>query len=367
MGSTAKSLSSKPHALGNLVPLAKLRQVAAHAGVSVATASRALNHPALLAPKTLERVRLAIEALDFVRNPSALALSHGRSRLIGALIPTIDYSIFANYMQAMQDACTNADYTLVLSVYRFDAQEELRQAQRLVSAGVEGLLLVGFNHDARLFDAIGSRKVAYVCTSVYDARSVHPNVGYDNFGAGKRIAEHLLSLGHKKIGVITGATHSNDRMAQRLAGIRFALLKKKLSLPEKALYEGEYTMVAGREGFQRVFQAYQPSALICGNDVIGLGALQQALTQGLSVPRDLSIFGFDGLDWTAQFSPALTTMQVPMERMGQLAARSLIARIEGRSTAHAVKIPILMALRETTAQRFDNVLSLPSGRIRPIA
>ena len=348
MTSHPTSPSSRRRGKANAAPaLAKLREVAESAGVSTATVSRALNHPELVAPATLKRVEEAVAALAYVPNPAARALSHGRSRLIGALIPTIGYSIYAHYMEAVQSACSAAGYTLVLGVYQFDAQEEANQARRLVDAGVEGLLLVGFNHERALFDAIASRNLPYVCTSVHQSRSVHPNVGYDNFKAGKQIAQYLLSLGHRRFGVITGDTGKNDRMAQRLVGIRAALRSHGLDLTSDAVHEGGYSLVDGRVGFTRIFGGLQPTALVCGNDVIALGALQQARDDGVAVPDDVSIIGFDGLDWVAQFSPALTTISVPMTRMGERAAAVLIARIQGQAAPHSVDIPFELLERAT--------------------
>jgi LacI family transcriptional regulator len=350
MRSPLLPLNQLPSAQTNEVtPLAKLRQVASTAGVSAATVSRALNHPQLLSPATLAHVRATMAALDFSPDPRARALSSGRSRLIGALIPTIGHSIFEHYMQAVQDECSDADYTLVLGVYRFDPKQELRQVQRLVDAGIEGFLLVGFNHEARLFETMASRQLAYVCTSVYDPKSVHPNVGYDNFNAGQRLVEHLVDLGHRQFGLITGNTQKNDRMAQRLAGIRAALAAQGLALPSKAIFEGDYTLVDGRAGFRHVLKDHQPTALICGNDVIALGVLQQARDDGMDVPGDVSVVGFDGLAWAGQFSPALTTMQVPMAQMGRVAAQAIIARVEGKPSVHAQEIAVQLIKRETTA------------------
>lgn len=320
--------------------LAKLDEVADLAGVSPATVSRVFNHPHLVAESTQERVRKAVIQLGFVPNSAARALSRGRTRLIGALIPTIGYSIYADYMESVQESCGAADYSLVMGVYQFNADKELEQARRLVDAGVEGLLLVGFKHDPQLFELIAVRRIPYVCTSVHNARSPHPNVGYDNVGAGKKVVDCLLQLGHRKFGVVTGFTETNDRMAMRLTGIRSALRKAGLDLPASAVYEGDYSLIAGREGFRQVHGAHHPTAVICGNDVIALGAIQGAGDAGLRVPTDVSVIGFDGLEWVNQFSPALTTVRVPMDEMGDRAARALIARIEGEPVPHAVQVPV---------------------------
>lgn len=346
---TTPALATRKKAVSESAALTKLDQVAVLAGVSPATVSRAFNHPHLVAVATLDRVKNAVAELGFIPNPAARALSRGRTRLIGALIPTISYSIYADYMESVQAACGVADYSLVMGVYQFDAEKELEQVQRLVDAGVEGLLLVGFKHNPRLFDVIASRKIPYVCTSVHNPRSPHPNVGYDNLGAGKKIVDYLLKLGHRNFGVVTGQTNKNDRMAMRLTAIRSTLRKAGLELPASAVFEGDYSLLDGRQGFRQVFKAHQPTAVICGNDVIALGVIQGAGDEGLKVPKDVSVVGFDGLEWVNQFSPALTTVRVPMDTMGERAAQALIARIEGEPAPHAVQIPLQLIENQSTA------------------
>ncbi len=326
-----------------------LIEVARRAGVSPATVSRVFNRPELVTDDTRARVRAAVDALQFVPNQSARSLSRGRSHVMAALIPHISYSIFADYIDAAQQVCTAAGYNLVMGTYHFDADEELRLARNFVATGVDAMILVGYRHDPALFELLHARGVHYVCTDVYDPKSRHPCVGYDNRGAGRRIAEHLLALGHERFAVVTGSTGKNDRMAIRLAGFNAALRKKGLKLAPGALFEGRYTLADGRRGFAQVHAAVQPTAVMCGNDVIAIGALLEARDRKLKVPQHLSIVGFDNLEWAAEFSPSLTTMNVPCTDMGGEAARTLLQRIDGHTQQHAIELPLTLIERETTA------------------
>ncbi len=325
-----------------------LDQVARLAAVSPATASRALNRPELVAAATLRRVRAAVEALEFVPHAGARSLSSGRSHVIGALIPHIGYSVFAELMDAVHHECAAAGYNLLMGIYHFDADDELRQARQLVDFGVDALMLVGFRHHPELFELLAARRIHYVCTDVFDPKSPHPSVGYDNRSIGMRIGEHLLGLGHRDFAVVTGDTRRNDRMAIRLAGFRTALRRQGVALADGALFEGGYTLADGRAGFAKVL-AMRPTAVVCGNDVIAVGGLLEARDRGIDVPRQMSMIGFDNLEWASEYSPALTTVDVPCTSMGAHAAQALLARIEGRPAPHAIEIALEIVVRATTA------------------
>lgn len=327
---------------------ARLDQVAALAGVSPATVSRVLNRPTLVASATQARVRAAVETLQFVPHPGARALARGRSYVIGALIPHIGYSIFAELMEALQTECHAAGYSVVMSVYYFDPAEELRQARHLVNSGVDAIMLVGFRHAPALFELLQAHKVHYVCTDMFDPTAPHPSVGYDNRVIGRQIGEFLIDLGHRRFAVVTGDTRRNDRMALRLTGLRQALRARGLSLTDSALAQGDYSLRAGRQGFARVFDVVQPTAVVCGNDVIAVGALLEARDRGIRVPQDVSIVGFDNLEWATEYSPSLTTVNVPCAAMGRAAAHALLARVEGRAAAQAIETPLALIVREST-------------------
>jgi LacI family transcriptional regulator len=313
---------------------ASVYDVARRARVSAATVSRVINHPALVAERTRTRVHQAMAALEYRPNASAQALSRGRTRVLGALVPHLAHSVFAEVIDAMQKECASVGYSLVVGAHHFDAADELRQAEHLVHAGIDGLMLVGFKHAAALFELLHKRGVAYLCSDVLDAASPHPHVGYDNEAAGARVAEFLIGLGHRRLAVITGHTRKNDRMAARLAGFRAVLRKHGLALERDALFQGDYTLADGRRGLAAVLPG-RPSALMCGNDVIALGVLLEAQARKLHVPRQLSVVGFDNLEWAEQFSPALTTMRVPLTELGRQAARGLLARVQGRVQGRA--------------------------------
>ncbi len=326
-----------------------IRDVAHRAGVSVATISRALNTPDKVAQRTRERVLEAVRELNYIPDSAARALSLRRTHIIGAVIPTIDNSIFARFIQALQRRVAAEGYTLIIASYDFDLDIEWAQLQSLVANGAEAVVLSGENHRPGLYSLLTSKGIPYVNTSIYNPESRHPCVGYDNYGAAKEACEYLLDQGHRRIAVIANILAQNDRAAARVAGIRAALAERGLSLPDDHLVERPFTIADGREALHHLMALEpRPTAVLCGNDVQGFGALLAAQSLDISVPRDLSIVGFDDLDWASEVEPSLTTVNVPTDTMGEAAGAYLLALLRGETPPSATRIPVELLVRGST-------------------
>jgi LacI family transcriptional regulator len=329
---------------------ARLADVAKLAKVSTATVSRALSQPDKVKPHTAARVREAVGKLGYVAHGAARALASRRTRTIGAVIPTLDNAIFANTTHALQKTFGEAGYLLLLASHEFDPAAEVRATRALIERGVDALVLLGTTHDPAIFRMIEAHRIPYVLTWAYDAGGRHPCVGFDNRAAGMRVAEHLLGLGHRRIAMISGLTAGNERARERLAGVRDALARRGLALEAPLLVEKPYTLSAGREGLDDVFRGPEaPTAVICGNDVLAIGAMAQCQARGLAVPRAVSITGFDDMEIAALTSPPLTTVRFPTAEMGAEAARHLLARLAGREAQLRRELPVELVVRGTTA------------------
>ena len=329
-----------------------IRQVAEEAGVSVASVSRTLNKPNSVSIALRERVQAAIDSLGYVPNSAARSLSLQRTHAIGAIVPTLNYSIFARFIEAVQGKAMQSGYSVVLSTCGFGPDyrdRELEQARVLIGHGIEALIISGEQHEPELYRLLHARRIPYTHTSVYNPDSPHPCVGYDNRGAAEQVARHLLSLGHKELGALIGSRASNDRMALRIEGVRGALGEQGLALPESQIVERPFSIVPAREGFRALVQR-NPSvtAIICGNDVLALGAILEAQAMGIAIPKDLSVVGFDNLEWAAEITPRLTTIQVPTYDMGNAAADYLIGELTGLPTSRHTKIDVDLILRDST-------------------
>ena len=326
-----------------------VHDVAREAGVSVASVSRVVNMPDKVGAAVRARVEAAIKKLDYVPDGTARAMITRRTRIVGALIPTIAYSVYSGFIEALQARLRRDGYTLLLGLTGYERATEVAELRQMLIAGAEAIMLAGEQHDPEVYRLLEARKIPYVLNSVYHPDSAHPCVGYDNRGAARHTANHLLDLGHRHIAVITGNRAVIDRFAERVEGVRDALADRGLALPEPWVVERGVTVAKARDGFRQVMAGKErPSAIICGNDVMAFGALLEAQAMGIKVPGELSITGFDDVEWSAQLAPSLTTVHIPLDQMGARAADYLLGRLSGEPVSHATKIEVNLVLRQST-------------------
>jgi LacI family transcriptional regulator len=327
-----------------------LSDVAQLARVSTATVSRALTCPDKVKPATAARIRQAVQALGYVAHGAARALASRRTHTIGVVIPTLDNAIFANTAHALQRTLDQAGYTLLLASHEFDAEVEARVTRALIERGVDGLVLLGATHHPSVLRMLDTQQVPYVLTWALDASGRHPCVGFDNRTAAIRIANHLLELGHREFAMISGVTAGNERASDRLEGVRQALSARGIALAPGRLVEKQYTLSAGREGLREVLrETPRPTAVICGNDVLAIGALAECNAQGLAVPREISLTGFDDLEMASVVTPALTTVHFPTAELGSYAGQHLLARLAGKPFDMRTELPVELIVRASTA------------------
>jgi LacI family transcriptional regulator len=309
------------------------QDVAVAAGVSSATVSRSFNNPDKVAPIVRARVLATAAALGWMPHAAGSALARGRTNIAGAIIPTLDNEIFAAQIGGLQSTLSTRSVTLLLGCSNYDREQAFKHAQAMLAKGVEALAIAGEAHKPELFDMIAARGMPYVVTYSYRADSPHPCIGFDNHDAFYRMTRHLLDRGHRTIGLIVQPIAGNDRIEARVAGVRDALADQGLGLRPQHMREGEWSIGFGRESLRAIMSgpSPQPTAVICGNDWLAIGALLEARTMGLMVPDDLSITGFDDVAMAAQMEPGLTTMRVDNARIGSLAADYLLARLSGET------------------------------------
>ncbi len=197
-----------------------IRAVAARAGVSTASVSRALNNPDAVSPELRKRVAEAVQAIGYIPHASARALSSRRTRTLGAIIPTIDNTMFARGISTLQKYLSSVGYMLLLTTSGYDLDMELEQAQNLVSRGVDGLVLRGDSHHPALHKMLADKGIPFINVGVYRPDRPYPCVGTDNAAAAYRAAMHVVELGHRKIGIISALQRNNDRASARVDGFR---------------------------------------------------------------------------------------------------------------------------------------------------
>ncbi|CAN0131270.1 unnamed protein product, partial [Chrysoparadoxa australica] len=274
-----------------------LSDVARQAGVSTATVSRCLNAPDRVVEETRQRVMQAVESLGYVPNFGARAMAAKRTFTIGAIIPTMENAIFARGLQAFQEELHASGYTLLVasSAYRPEVEEE--QIRALVARGADGLLLIGHDRDPAIHDYLRRQGVPAMVAWTFADGLDRPAIGFDNRAAMARLAAEVLARGHRRIGVISGLRQGNDRARHRVEGVQDAMAAAGLAAAELAVEEAPYEIEHGAAALDRLLVRVPGlTAVICGNDVLATGALRRAREQGLAVPGDLSITGFDDIE-----------------------------------------------------------------------
>ncbi len=327
-----------------------IRDVALRAGVSTATVSRAINNPAAVRPEARSRVEAAIVHLGYIPDASARALSSGRTRTIGAIVPTIDNATFARGIDSLQMYLSARGYLLLLASNGYDPEVEYRQVQNMASRGIDGLILIGDLHLESLHRLVAAQRIPFINVSVYNPGKPYASVGVNNETAGYRACLHLLDLGHRDIGMIAAQVANNDRAAGRLAGVRRALAEAGRSLPSEWLIEVRYRLDDARQAARVVLSLpRRPTALVCANDVVAYGVVMEARRKGLQVPSDLSVVGFDDLEWSRHLQPSLTTIHFPTDEVWSRAGEYIINTLEGLPATlhHEVDAPLVV--RESTA------------------
>ncbi|WP_282152687.1 LacI family DNA-binding transcriptional regulator [Ruegeria atlantica] len=317
---------AKPRSVPTLDDVAKM------AGVSTATVSRCLNSPDRVVEATRERVQSAVDALGYTPNFAARVMAAKRSFTIGAIIPTMENAIFARGLQAFQEELHQRGYTLLVSSSAYKPEIEEEQIRTLIARGADGLLLIGHDRDPEIYGFLDQRNIPALVAWSYLPDSKLPSVGFDNRAAMFDLASHVIGLGHTRIGVISARVDGNDRARLRVQGIREAVADRGLVANNLTVIETSYEIENGAKAFSDLMNAATPpTAILCGNDVLAVGALRQAQKMGLNVPGDVSITGFDDIELARIVSPALTTVHVPHREMGHKAALQLIEMVENHT------------------------------------
>jgi len=323
-----------------------LADVARMAGVSTATVSRCLNDPQRVVTPTRDRVMAAVDALGYAPNFSARALAVRSTGTVGAVIPTMDNAIFARGVQAFQEELGRAGKTLLIASSAYRPDLEAAQIRTLVARGADALLLIGLHRDPAIHDLLQRRGVPTVAAWCFAADAPLPCIGFDNVAAMAELARAVLDRGHRRLGLISAHTAANDRARDRVAGVRRAIAAAGLPADALTLVETEYGIDTGGAALHAIrARAPGTTAVLCGNDVLAVGALRAARQAGLRVPGDMSITGFDDIDLAMLADPPLTTVHVPHREMGRRAARALVEAIDRRAPPVAGRLQTDIRLR----------------------
>lgn len=337
---------------------ATAEDIAIAAGVSVASVSRVLNNTGRVGAATRERILKIAGELHYAPNAAARSLASRRSRIVGAVIPSLENLNFAIAIDRFRKRLREQGYTLLLASSDYDIGKEEAQIRAMAAHGVDAVMLIGFSHDPQALRFLQARRIPVLLT--WSLRPPTPGsplpeglpcIGFDNFAAASQAARYLLDLGHQRLGVIAGSTVDNDRSAARVSAVAAALAERGLPPPRIESTTASYLVSEGKAALQRLMRgkgADAPTAVMCMNDILAYGALLAASEMRLTVPGDLSVTGFDDLDFAASLSPPLTTVRVPAEAIGDTAAAYLVDSLEGRDPVLPAPLVAELVVRGST-------------------
>lgn len=326
-----------------------LAQVAAEAGISIATVSRALSGCGNVSDSTRREIDAVAQRLGYLPRNAAAAVNGTSAPIYGIIVPSLSNPTFSTLVEAFQSASYAQGATVLVGCSHYDPGTEDVIIRRFMHVPVSGIVLVGNERDPEIVEHMLSKGITPVTTISVGAGDGVPSVGYDNTAASRELTDYLLDIGHRVIGVISGRMHNNDRSQQRVDGIRQALQARGLDFPMELLVEQSYRIGEGSAAARQLMSGHtRPTAIVCGNDLLAFGALSECQRLGFDVPGDVSIAGFDDMEFAEATSPRLTSVSVPIESTGEHAAEILRSKLQGRNTSNAIVLPTKIVVRGST-------------------
>jgi len=331
--------------------MATIKDIAQLAGVSLATVSRVINQTGKVSPALREQVLAAVEALNYQPNAPARSLRRRETRLIGVLIPQLNHPFFGTLAYSIERFLFEKGFRIMVCSAEEDADRESEYTQLLIRQRVDGAIVAPTGLDLAWTEHFAHARIPTVLID-RDLLGVPANrVMVDNWQGGYQGALHLIALGHRHIGVISASRHS-QAMQNRLQGALQALRDHNVAYQ---VYEPDAETLQQYDlGFHAALhllrQQPSPSAIFALTDVTAIGVMHAAVREGLSIPDQLSVIGFDGIELGAYLIPALTTVAQPIEQLGNVAAELLLKSISRAQTAHEqVVLPTQLMQRASTS------------------
>ncbi len=331
-----------------------IKDVADQAGVSIATVSRVLNQNRYVSPELNERVRKAIADLHYEQNALARNLRRSESLTLGIIIPDSTNPFFAEVARGIEEVCFENGYLVILCNTSEDPEKAAAYLTALRQNRVAGVIIVSPGElQAELRQPLRAKYPIVVADRLLPGLQVDSVIS-DNYVGAEQAIQHLLMLGHRRVGVVVG-NHLETRQTikDRLDGVLMTLSAAGLPIDEALIdTESDYTPEGGYEAACVLLdRPNPPTAIFAFNDLIGFGVMSYAYQHGIRVPQDLSVIGFDDIKLAAFMNPALTTIAQPKYELGRKAAEILLERIHGEvCPPQTMILPTRLVVRQSTAQ-----------------
>jgi LacI family transcriptional regulator len=343
---------SRGHVVASRVTI---RDVAEQAGVSVGTASNVLNRPEIVAPDTLARVLEVIERIGFVRSSAAHQMRGGNSRCFGAVVLDASNPFSTEIIRGLEDGVHEQGCAVVVCSTDGSPEREARYLRLLEEQRVQGIVITPTTRSIRHLETLRERGTLVVLLDRRSQNSELCSVSVDHVRGGELAARHLFDLGHQRIAFVNGPVHL-AQCAERRRGMRRAARRAGLDADDSIV---EYT-ISPITAFEQAEVAVdeflqlpdRPTAIVCVNDQVAFTVLRALTDRRVRVPRDVSVVGYDDVEFAAMLSPALTSIRQPKYELGRAAAELLISETVDPLHRHSdIRFePELLARQSTTAR-----------------
>jgi LacI family transcriptional regulator len=328
-----------------------IAEIARRANVSTATVSRAINQSGPVKAATARKVWRAISELNYYPNSHARALVSGRSRLIGLIVSDITNPFFPELIRSFETQAAQQHYDLLLTSTDYLTSRMTTCLRRMLERKVDGVAMMTSEMDVSLIKELGKRGVPLVFMDVGQVGRKMSHVAIDYANGVKQAVDHLVALGHKQIGFISGPLDLHSARTRRQAFID-AMRSHGLSPDKRLIREGTHTAEGGQRAMAAILRlSRQPTAVVSSNDWTAIGALHAIHAAGLRVPADISLVGFDDIPLVSYTNPALTTVRMSASDVGSTAFEALFRLIGGeRLEGDVYQVPTRLVVRESTAK-----------------
>jgi LacI family transcriptional regulator len=332
-------------------PKITILDVARESGVSYSTVSRALSGFSFVKEATREKVLQAAARLGYVTNVQASSLAGGKTRIIGLLVPGLDNGYIGEIVSGIDEEIAKVNYDLMLFTTRRRTGREALYVNAISNGLSDGMILIVPLLDPEYLAALRAHDFPYVLIDQADPSNLSDTIEATNWQGAYDATKYLIELGHRRIGFIKGfrAIHS---AVDRFEGYKAALTDYDIPFDETLVAEGDFFNPSGYAAAQTFLQLNpRPTAIFSSNDLMALGVMQALGEQGIRIPQDMSLMGFDDIPQAAMVHPKLTTIRQPLDQMGRVAVRLLLEQIENAGhpdrTARRVTLATHLIERES--------------------
>lgn len=330
-----------------------IREVAKRARVSAATVSRTVNRVPTVDPQLAKRVWKVIDELGYYPNTQARALVSGRSRLFGLIVSEITNPFFPEIVQVFEEIAVEHGYEILLTSTVHDPKRMESSVRRMIERRVDGIAVMTFGMEERLLiDDPKLRNVPLVFVDVGPRGPRVSNIRIDYQRGIRQAVQHLAALRHERIAFISGPLRLRSAMARRRA---FELSMREIGLTAKLalMMEGDHTIEGGmRTAGKLLASKLPPTAILCSNDLTALGVMHECYEEGIEIPRELSVIGYDDIRLARYTLPPLTTVRMSQSELARIAFHALLADVQRETPAEKGTEYVLetdLVLRKSTA------------------